>query len=73
MRVRTEADFPKQWADTQFNLGLALREANDPVAEREYIAAAVRGYTTVGLDDDANEAARFVTEIDAGLEDAQVP
>jgi hypothetical protein len=72
LRVRTEVDFPQDWATTQFNLGLALREVNEPVAARECFAAAARGYASVGLDDNANDAARMVAEIDAELAEEQV-
>ncbi len=73
LRVLTETDFPQDWASAQFHLGLALQEADELVAARECFAAAARGYTSVGLDDNANQATRRVAEIDAERAEEQVP
>ena len=48
LRVWTEADFPSDWATTQFNLGLALRAEgrfDESVQAFEYAA---RGSLTIG-------------------------
>ena len=62
LRVRTERDFPREWADTEYNLAIAYtsltngnREQNLKLAIACFEAAA-RGYTSIGIADEATEA-----------------
>jgi hypothetical protein len=57
-----ERDFPKAWAETQYNLGNAYKELSD-VESRDYrrqamlcFEAAARGYLAVGIADKAEDA-----------------
>jgi hypothetical protein len=61
LRVRTEREFPVQWAMTQNNLGIAYR--NLPTGDRganlqQAIAcyeAAIRGFESAGLTKESDE------------------
>jgi hypothetical protein len=74
LRVYTEADFPQEWARTQFNLGLAFEEVGVETDDsdafltaRTYFAAAARGYAAVGAEEEAAEADERVARIDTEL------
>ncbi|HUP61851.1 MAG TPA: adenylate/guanylate cyclase domain-containing protein [Thermoanaerobaculia bacterium] len=62
LRVWTERDFPEYWADAQYNLGLAYEEMAHGKLGHSYeqailcFEAATRGYSAVGLTDDAENA-----------------
>ena len=56
LRVYTEADFPSDWAMTQFNLGLALREEKRLDESVQAFECAARSYETTGARGDAEEA-----------------
>ncbi|MBI4489703.1 MAG: tetratricopeptide repeat protein [Deltaproteobacteria bacterium] len=69
LRVRTERDFPVDWAMTQNNLGGAYSEL--PTGDRgenlkKAIAcyeAAIRGYEAAGLSDEANRIRRYLASL----------
>jgi hypothetical protein len=63
VRVRTEANFPVQWAMTQNNLGNALADLGEVSGVRDLLerartcfAAALRGLRLAGMGDAAREA-----------------
>ena len=56
LRVRTEADSPADWAMTQFNLGLGLKELGMLDESVQAFVSAVRGYESVGDQIQADEA-----------------
>ncbi len=62
LRVRTERDFPADWAMTQYNLGIAYEEmaAGEQGRDRRQailcFESAARGYSAVGLTDNAERA-----------------
>jgi len=56
LRVRTEQDFPAEWARTQFNLGLVLQDSGRRAEARECYQKAARGFRRAGLTKDAEQA-----------------
>jgi tetratricopeptide (TPR) repeat protein len=48
LRVRTESDFPSDWAMTQNNLGLAFRDLGNLDDAAEAFESAARGLESVG-------------------------
>lgn len=74
LRVYTEANFPEEWARTQFVLGRTIGklarvtgDSNYVLTARECLAAAARGYASIGLDTEAAKAADWVAQMDAAL------
>ena len=62
LRVRTEADFPSDWAMTQNNLGLALRELGKLDESVHAFEFAARGFESVGDWKSAEESSREAEE-----------
>ena len=73
LRVRTERDFPLDWAATQMNLGNAYRQLPTGDAKEnvrraiECFKAAARGYTAVGMTGDAEKAAERAAALENQL------
>jgi hypothetical protein len=72
--VRTEADFPQDWANTEYNRALTfddLAEVTGDNTLRQRIAAgfraAARGFRAVGLEDRAQEAEERAAWMEAAL------
>ena len=59
LRVRTEADFPADWAGTQTNLGLAFEQMGEVERAGAAFTAAVRGYHAVGDEASAQEVEAY--------------
>jgi hypothetical protein len=61
LRVYTEANFPQDWAATQFNLALTLAALKDQEGARRAIQNAVVGYRRVGMERKAQDAVDWLT------------
>ena len=64
MRVRTEEDFPQQWAQTQFALAVTHASANNTTDARHAMQNAVKGFRAVGLEQEADRAEAFLKRED---------
>ena len=60
--MRTKADFPSDWAMTQNNLGLALRELGKLDESVHAFEFAARGFESVGDWKSAEESSREAEE-----------
>ena len=56
LRIRTEEEFPQQWAMTQFNRALTLADSGDLEEARQAMRHAAAGYHGVGMLRDARMA-----------------
>jgi tetratricopeptide (TPR) repeat protein len=74
LRVQTEAADPSEWAETQSDLSRSLLALGELTGDldairraHEHAAAALRGYASVGLDQEAGDAAQALARIDSAL------
>jgi tetratricopeptide (TPR) repeat protein len=62
LRVRTEQDFPYQWATTQFNLALLRFDITEREEACEGMRRAAKTYREVGAVHDASDAERWLEQ-----------
>jgi tetratricopeptide (TPR) repeat protein len=74
LRVYTEADFPQDWANTEYNRALTFDDlaevTGDNTLRQRIVAgfrAAARGYRAVGLEDRAQEAEERAARTEAAM------
>ncbi|MGQ0550544.1 MAG: hypothetical protein ACT4PY_12850 [Armatimonadota bacterium] len=77
LRVHTEEMFPGDWADIQNNMALAFLELADVTGgasyrhtAREHFVAAVRGFGSVGLKQEAADTESRIADLDRAEEGA---